>query len=140
MKLLLKGKKWDLGLSSCTYASVEGPDRSPAGGIDKIHPSKGTTTDGSTQQMDESTPMSYNSSTPALIKSEGKCTRKRLLCFFIPQYPSLLHSTSQPQSWKQPSIVHTLHRLTTTASYRDRMHHWRAASPEEDARGREGAS
>ena len=139
MKLLLKGKKWGPGLSSCIYVSGEGPGRSLAGGTDKIHLSEGTKTDGSTQQRDESTPMSYNSSTSALIKSEGQCTQKKLLCFFIPQYPSLLHSTSQPQSWKQPSTVHTLHHLTTTASYRD-LHPWRAESPEEDQRCREGSS
>lgn len=114
MKLLLKGKQPCPGLSSCTCVSGQGSGRSPPGGTDKIHPSKGTRTDGSTEQREESIPMSYNSSTSAPKKSEGKCTWKRLLCFFIPQYPSLLHSTSQPQSWNLPSTVHTLHHLTTT--------------------------
>lgn len=43
------------GFSARTYAFEEGPGRSPAGGTDKIHPSKGTRTDGSAQQKDEFT-------------------------------------------------------------------------------------
>lgn len=69
-----------------------------------------------------------------------KMHTEKVALLFHSSVPKLFfHSTSQPQSWKQPSTVHTLHPLTTIASNRD-LHSWRAASPEEVERGREGAS
>lgn len=129
MKLLLRGKKRGLSLSSCAHAS---------GGTDKILPPRRAP-----EHMDPHgrgmNPLPCPTTVQHQHRSEEKCIQKRLLCFFIPQYPSLLHFIAQSQSWKQPSAVHALHHLTTTASYRG-LHPCRAASLKEDGRGREEAS
>lgn len=65
-----------MALSSCNYAYVEGPGRSPGGGTHETHPRAPEPMDPHSGRMN-----SPPCSTTAKRKSEGKCTQKRLLCF-----------------------------------------------------------
>lgn len=106
----------------CCETAAKGQKRGPwslllycaSDSTDKIQPLPRGSEHMDPQQRDESILTLYNSSMSA--QSEENCAQKRLLCFFIPQYPSPLRSTAQSQSWKQPSSVHAFHHLTTTAS------------------------
>lgn len=86
MKLLLRRKKWGLGLSCCTYASG-GTDKiqAPQGSQDTwIHTAEGWIHSHVIQQFN------INQKRTVQHQSEEKCTQKRLLCFFHPSVPKSL--------------------------------------------------
>ena len=64
-----------------------GTMQKPAGGTDKVHPSKGTRTDGSTQQRDEFSPMSYKQLNISTNQIRRKKHTEKLALLFHPSVP-----------------------------------------------------